>query len=156
MGHWKTVLPMFHVFRTGVNQQNQGIMKRFHVSPRDLWGDASLRTSKTVLGTLRFARVPRTVFEVLGLHLSQDPSEKGGVLAQYRFIDSTFHNFVIILAPRRRLQPNCRRHHGRRVGGGSDRLLSGLLLFPGKKGPRRGRCNPHSCRHSRLQFVLIP
>ena len=37
---------------------------------------------KTVLGTLRFARVPRTVFEVLGLHLSKDPLEKGGVLAQ--------------------------------------------------------------------------
>ena len=48
---------------------------------------------KTVLGTLRFARVPRTVFEVLGLHLSQDPSEKGGVLAQVIFMDKclSFH-----------------------------------------------------------------
>ena len=25
---------------------------------------------------------PRTVLEALGLHLSQDPSEKGGILAQ--------------------------------------------------------------------------
>ena len=72
------------------------------------------------------------------------------------FADSTFYNFVIFLAPRRRLQPHCRRHHGRRVGGGSDRLLSGLLLCPGKEGPRRRRCNPHSCRHGRLQLVLIP
>ena len=83
VGHWKTVLPMFHVFRTGVNQQNQGIMKRFHVSPRDLWGNASPRTSKTVLGTLRFARVPRTVFEVLGLDIPQGPSENRGTLAHF-------------------------------------------------------------------------
>ena len=27
--------------------------------------------------------VPRTVLEALGRHLFQDPSEKGGVLAQY-------------------------------------------------------------------------
>ena len=58
-------------------------MIRLHLFPRDLWKRCSPRTSKTVLGTLRFARVPRTVFEVLGLHLFQDPSEKGGVLAQY-------------------------------------------------------------------------
>ena len=40
-------------------------MIRFHIFPRDLCGISSPRTSKTVLGTLRFARVPRTVFEVL-------------------------------------------------------------------------------------------
>ena len=43
---------------------------------------SSPRTSKTVLGTLRFARVPRTVFEVLGLDIPQGPSEKRGTLAQ--------------------------------------------------------------------------
>ena len=44
---------------------------------------SSPRTSKTVLGTLRFARVPRTVFEVLGLDIPQGPSENRGTLAHY-------------------------------------------------------------------------
>ena len=41
-----------------------------------------LGPEKTVLGTRATLYIPRTVFHVLGLHLSQDPSEKGGVLAQ--------------------------------------------------------------------------
>ena len=49
--------------------------------PRDSGKNARPRASKTVLGTRATLYVPRTVFQVLGLHLSQDPSEKGGVLA---------------------------------------------------------------------------
>ena len=53
--------PRCHVFWKAsvlvVNQHNQGIMITLHLFPSDL---------KTVLGTLRFARVPRTVFEFLG------------------------------------------------------------------------------------------
>ena len=40
------------------------------------------RTSKTVLGTRATLYVPRTVLEVLGRHLFQSPSEKGGILVQ--------------------------------------------------------------------------
>ena len=58
---------------------------------------SSPRTSKTVLGTLRFARVPRTVFEVLGLHLFQDPSEKGGVLAQDQWLGRSFREIKIVI-----------------------------------------------------------
>ena len=68
-----------------VNRQNWGIMLRFHLFPRDLWERCSPRASKTVLGTRATLYVPRTVLEALGLHLSQDPSEEGGILAQYKF-----------------------------------------------------------------------
>ena len=42
---------------------------------------SSPRTSKTVFGTLCFARVPRTVFEVLRLDIPQGPEENRGTLA---------------------------------------------------------------------------
>ena len=64
-----------------------------------------LGPEKTVLGTRATLYVPRTVFQVLGLHLSQDPSEKGGVLAQenkeYHVIvsrDSHPHNVPHLLS----------------------------------------------------------
>ena len=44
---------------------------------------SSPRTSKTVLGTLRFARVPWTVFEVLGLDIPQGPEENRGTFSLY-------------------------------------------------------------------------
>ena len=44
---------------------------------------SSPRTSKTVLGTLRFARVPRTVFEVLGLDIPHGPEENRGTFSLY-------------------------------------------------------------------------
>ena len=51
-------------------------------SPRDSGKNARPRASKTVLGTRATLYVPRTVLEALGRHLFQDPSVKGGVLAQ--------------------------------------------------------------------------
>ena len=53
---------------------------RFSEGP---WGMSSPRTSKTVRGTRAKRRVPRTVFEVRGLHLSQRSRGKGGVLSLY-------------------------------------------------------------------------
>ena len=47
------------------------------------WERYSPRTSKTVRGTRAKRRVPRTVFEVRGLHLSQRSRGKGGVLSLY-------------------------------------------------------------------------
>ena len=82
VGYWGQYHPCSENVGYWEYRHNHGIMIRFHVCPRDLWERCSPRTSKTVLGTLRFARVPRTVFEVLGLHLSQGPSEKRGILAQ--------------------------------------------------------------------------
>ena len=51
-------------------------------SPRDSGKNARPRASKTVLGTRATLYASRTVLEALGRHLFQDPSEKGGVLAQ--------------------------------------------------------------------------
>ena len=47
------------------------------------WERGSPRTSKTVRGTRAKRRVPRTVFEVRGLHLFQRSRGKGGVLSLY-------------------------------------------------------------------------
>ena len=53
------------------------------------WKRCCPRTSKTVLGTRAMLYVPRTVLEVLGRHLFQSPSEKGGILAQnFGFVDN--------------------------------------------------------------------
>ena len=59
-------------------------MLKFHLFPRDLEKMPSLGISKTALGPrlLRSLRPSGSFGYALGRHLFQNPSEKGGILAQ--------------------------------------------------------------------------
>ena len=59
------------------NWQNQLIMLKLHLFPRESGKDAALRPPKIALGLC-----PWAVLEALGRHLFQNPSKKGAVLTQ--------------------------------------------------------------------------